>query len=429
MKEFAGKILIIVQNLPVPFDRRVWLESKTLTENGYQVSVISPKSKEYSKSYEIIDHISIYRYRMPFDADGKLSYVAEFIYAWLATAWLSLRVLFREGFDVIQACNPPDTYFLLGLLYRFLGKEFIYDHHDLCPEMFQAKFSKSNAWLHRILLLLEKMSFRAAKIVISTNESYREIAVRRGKKKPQDVYVVRTGPDMKNLTVRVPDLSLKKGRRYLACYLGEMCPQDGVDYLLRSIHHLVHHYRRQDVLFTLIGGGPAIPKLKELCSAMGLHDQVIFTGRLPDDQVYRYLSTADVCVDPDPWSEWANRSTMNKVLEYMAFGRPIVAFDLLETRNTALRAALYAKPNDVALFSEKINFLLNNPALRKEMGDFGRRRIICELSWEYSAPRLMAAYRRAFNQPEIATALEPLDEEPLFSRPMERKLKHITMHF
>ena len=431
MKEYAGKILIIVQNLPVPFDRRVWLESKTLTAHGYKVSVISPKSSEYAKSREVIDDIAIYRYRIPFDAEGKLSYVAEFLYAWLATAWLSLRVLVREGFDVIQACNPPDTYFLLGLIYRLFGKVFVYDHHDLSPEMFQAKFSRRHRRLYRMLLALERMTFRTAKIVISTNDSYREVAIRRGGKKPQDVYVVRTGPDMKNLILRVPDAALKQGRRYLVCYLGEMCPQDGVDYLLRAIHHLSHHYRRQDVFFTLIGGGPAVPKLKELCTAMHLDDRVLFTGRLPDDQVCRYLSTADVCVDPDPWSEWADQSTMNKILEYMAFAKPIVAFDLKEARNTAQRAALFAKPNDVTMFSEKVNFLLNSPALRKEMGAFGRKRIIRELSWEYSIANLLAAYDRVFDKqaaPAVQPAIQPVVEDKRFIRPAEIELKHAPLH-
>jgi glycosyltransferase involved in cell wall biosynthesis len=398
MKEYAGKILIIVQNLPVPLDRRVWLESRTLSSNGYKVSVISPKSKEYSQSREVIDGIAIYRYAIPFDAESKLGYVMEFIYAWLMTAFLSVRVLFREGFDVIQACNPPDTYFLLGLLYKALGKKFVFDHHDLSPEMFVAKFSRRGHWLHKALLTLERLTYATARVIITTNDSYRDVALRRGRKQTDDVFVVRTGPDMRNLVLRAPDLNLKEGRRFMVCYLGEMCPQDGVDYLLRAIHHLVHHYRRQDTLFTLVGGGPAVPKLKELCTAMGLDRYVRFTGRLPDQDVCRYLSTADVCVDPDPWSEWADQSTMNKILEYMAFARSIVSFDLKEARNTAQRASLYAKPNDVCTFAEKVNFLLNNPALRKEMGDYGRRRVINQLSWEHSVPNLLAAYDRVFRR-------------------------------
>jgi glycosyltransferase involved in cell wall biosynthesis len=403
MKEYAGKILIIVQNLPVPLDRRVWLESRTLTDNGYRVSVISPKSKEYSNSCEMIDGVAIYRYAIPFDAESKLGYFMEFVYAWLMTAFLSARVLFREGFDVIQACNPPDTYFLLGLFYKLLGKKFVFDHHDLSPEMFVAKFSHRGHWLHKGLLKLERLTYATARVVITTNDSYREVALRRGRKHTANVFVVRTGPDMRNLVLRAPDLSLKEGRRYLVCYLGEMCPQDGVDYLLRAIHHLVHHYRRQDTLFTLVGGGPHVPKLKELCTAMGLDKYVRFAGRLPDQDVCRYLSTADVCVDPDPWSEWADQSTMNKILEYMAFARPIVSFDLKEARNTAQRASLYAKPNDVCMFAEKVNFLLNNPALRKEMGDFGRRRVITQLSWEHSVPNLLAAYDRVFKREVIRT--------------------------
>ena len=419
MKAYAGKVLMIVQNLPVPFDRRVWLEARTLTDNGYKVSVICPKSKEYSKSYEKIENIAIYRYKMPVNAEGVLSYFMEFAYAWLATALLSLKVLFREGFDVIQACNPPDTYFLLGLIYKLFGKEYIFDHHDLSPEMFMAKYNDKKNFLYKALLILEKLTIRTAKVVLVTNKSYKKTAVERGGKNPDDVFVLRTGPDLNRLHIVSTSDELKRGKKYLVCYLGEMCPQDGVDYLLHSVDHLLHTFRRDDVAVTLIGGGPAMQQLKEMSENMGLDDVVEFTGRISDAELCRYLSTADVCVDPDPYSEWANHSTMNKILEYMTFGKPIVSYDLVETYNSAKKAAVYAKPNDTIEFAEKINMLLNDKFRREQMGRYGRVRILEKLAWKHTHKSLLEAYDKVFagTKPVVAEAKR---------KPASRKL--LTFH-
>jgi len=407
MKESAGRVLIIVQNLPVPLDRRVWLEAQTLCEHGYTVSVICPKSKEYRQSRQELDGVAIYRYRMPFESHAPVTYFFEFLYAWIATALLSLTVWWQRGFDVIHACNPPDTFFLLAWLYRPFGKKFLFDHHDLSPEMFLAKFKERKGWLYRGLLLLEKLTLKTAEVVLSTNESYREVALHRGRKAPDQVFVVRTGPDLERLKPVAPSPELKRDYSHLVCYLGEMCSQDGVDYLLRAAHYLVHQLRRRDVGFALIGGGPAVPALKEMCHDMGLDGQVWFTGRLSDAEVCRYLSTADVCVDPDPWSEWANNSTMNKVLEYMTFARPIVSFDLKEIRNSARRAAVYVRPNDVRKFGEKISELLDDPDTCRQMGELGRSRILYELSWSHTSPPLLVAYARIFNrQTEAANEAE-----------------------
>ncbi len=396
MKDCSGKILIIVQNLPVPFDRRVWLEAQSLRDHGYQVAVICPKSQEYPESHVVIDGISIYRYRIPLEARGFLGYVFEFVYAWLMTAFLSVRVLFREGFDVIQACNPPDTYFLLGALYKLFGKMFVFDHHDLSPEMFMAKYEKTNGLLYQGLIYLEKLTMRTAKVVFAMNESHKEIALKRGKKRPEEVVIVRTGPDLNRLKLVPAEKSLKKGRKYLVCYLGEMCPQDGVDYLLTSAKYLNEELGRRDTHFVIMGGGPEMPKLKVLSEQMGLAEYVEFTGRIPDDLLCRYLSTADVCVDPDPWSEWANRSTMNKIMEYMTFGKPIVAFDLKESRNSAQQAAVYAKIDDVKDFALKIAELLDDPERRKVMGRFGIQRVQEELAWQHTHKALLAAYEGVF---------------------------------
>ena len=396
MKGYAGKLLIIVQNLPVPFDRRVWLEAKTLRDHGLKVSVISPKSKEHFKSHEVIDDIAVYRYTMPIEADGVLGYLFEFAYAWLMTALLSIKVWVREGFDVIQACNPPDTYWLLGLFYRPFGKKFVFDHHDLSPEMFEVKYNGRRKFLKRILLWLERMTFKTAKIVMSTNDSYKKIAVTRGHKNAQDVYVVRTGPDLTRLQVRAPEPELKCGKPNLVCYLGEMCPQDGVDLLLESIDYFVNDLGRTDAQFVLIGGGPAMPHMKQLAESMNLGDSVKFTGRVSDDDLCRYLSTADVCVDPDPWSIWSNHSTMNKMLEYMTFGKPIVAFELDEHKNSAGKAAVYVRPNSTRAFAQAVADLLDDPQQRQLMGQYGSARIRGRLSWAHTQKALLAAYYRLF---------------------------------
>jgi glycosyltransferase involved in cell wall biosynthesis len=409
MKKYAGKILIIVQNLPIPFIRRVWLEAQTLRDNGYKVSVICPKSQEYPKSYEVIDEIAIYRYKIPFLSEGVLSYFFEFTYSFLVTAFLSLKVLLREGFDVIQSCNPPDTCFLFASFYRMFGKQFVFDHHDLSPEMFLAKYNRKDGFLYRGLLFLERLTMQTARVVISTNESYRTIAITRGRKQPEDVFALRTGPDFTNLKIQPREDELKCGRQYLICYLGEMCPQDGIDYLLHSADYLVNHLRRKDVLFVLMGGGPSMKKFKMMSEEMGLSDYVKFTGRIPDFDVCRYLSTADVCVDPDPWSEWADNSTMNKIMEYMTFGKPIVAFDLKEGRVSAQDAAVYVEPNDFKSFAIEINKLLQNPVTRRIMGESGLRRVREKLAWRHTHRPLLEAYDKIFNN-NLAQLQEMFDD-------------------
>jgi glycosyltransferase involved in cell wall biosynthesis len=390
------RVLIIVQNLPVPLDRRVWLEATTLARAGYRVTVICPKGRggQYGASHETIEDIEVFRYPAPPEADGVAGYMVEFAYCWLMTAMLSVRAALARGFDVMHACNPPETYFALALMYRPLGKKFLFDHHDLSPEMYLAKGGKRDGLLHRTLLLLERLTFRAADIVIATNESHKEIAIQRGGVDPERVYVVRSGPDLDRLRPVAPEPMLRDGCRYLVCYLGEMCPQDGVDLLLEAARTLVVEMGRRDTKFVIIGGGPALETLRRLKSSLGLDDRVVFTGRISDQDLCRYLSVADVCVDPDPYTEWSNQSTMNKIVEYMAFGRPIVAFNLKENRFSAAEAAVYATPNDVREFASLIAMLLDDESTRGEMGRIGRQRVEDELSWEHSRPRLLAAYAR-----------------------------------
>ncbi len=401
-----GKILIIVQNLPVPLDRRVWLEATTLKTAGYQVSVICPKGKhgEFQAGHEALDDVHIFRYSAPPEASGVLGYLVEFAYCWLMTAFLSLRVWLTRGFDVIHACNPPETYFLLAWFYKLLGKKFIFDHHDLSPEMYVAKGGNKGGVLYRLLLSLEWLTFKTAHLVLTTNESHKRIAIQRGGVPSERIFIVRSGPDLERLHVLPPEPELKQGRPYLGCYLGEMCPQDGVDYLLYAIKYLVEEIGHKDTTFVLMGGGPAVSDLRQLSHDLGLDDWVTLTGRVSDKDLCRYLSTADICFDPDPYTEWADQSTMNKIMEYMAFGKPIVAFDLREGRFSAQDAAVYAKPNDIQEFARLVDELLNDEPRRQTMGRFGRHRVENALSWQYSVPVLLRAYARLFD-PETVDPL------------------------
>ena len=295
----------------------------------------------------------------------------------------------------MHACNPPDTYWVLGRIYGLLGKRFLFDHHDLSPEMYCAKGGKPGGFLYRALLWLEKQTFKTADVLITTNQSHREIAMERGGVAPSRAWIVRSGPDPERLRWVDPEPGLKRGRPFLVCYLGEMCSQDGVDQLLDIAAITRRDLGRRDITFVLMGGGPELEKLRARKSQMGLGDFVVLTGRVSDADLCRYLSTADVCVDPTPWSEWSDRSTMNKIVEYMAFGKPVVAFDLKEHRFSAERAALYVRPDDVEGFAKQIVKLLNDPAKRENMGGIGEVRIREELSWDHSKAPLLAAYSKA----------------------------------
>jgi glycosyltransferase involved in cell wall biosynthesis len=392
----VGKVLIIVQNLPLPFDRRVWLEAKTLKEAGYEVAIISPKGKhgKFQENYIELEAIHLYRYPAPPEANGLLGYVIEFVYCWFMTAVLSLKVLQQHGFNIIHACNPPETFFLLAWFYKLFGKKFIFDHHDLSPEMYVAKGGKKGGLLYRGLVFLERLTFKTANVVITTNQSHKVVAQRRGGVGAENIFIVRTGPDFERLQVLKPEPALKDGFSYLACYLGEMCEQDGVEYILDVAHTLHNKLNRHDIKFVMMGGGPALDKLKQKNISMGLESFVEFLGRVTDHDLCRYLSTADICLDPDPYTEWADQSTMNKIMEYMTFAKPTVAFDLTENRYSAQEAAVYVKPNDTQEFATMINQLLNDEETRLQMGTFGQERVRRELAWDYSKPALLAAYAK-----------------------------------
>jgi glycosyltransferase involved in cell wall biosynthesis len=385
------RVLIIVENLPCPFDRRVMQEARTLTAAGYSVSIISPKARGYEKSFERIDGIDIHRHPLPREADGALGYLLEYGVALFWEAWLSLKILFGRGFDVIHACNPPDTIFLIGGFYKLFGKKFVFDHHDINPELYEAKFGK-RGFGYKLLTALERLTFRTADMVISTNESYRKIALTRGGVKEKDVFVVRSGPDLTRMKQVAPNPALKKGRKYLVGYVGVMGKQEGIDLLLQAVQLIVKHLGRTDIQFGLVGGGTELPAMRELAKKLDIDDYVTFTGRVPDAELLEMLNTADICVNPDRANDMNDRSTMNKVMEYMALGKPLVQFDLTEGRVSAGEASWYARQNDVADLAQKMVSLLEDENARIHMGAVGRERIEHVLSWQHEAPRLLAAY-------------------------------------
>lgn len=398
-----NRVLIIVENLPCPFDRRVWQEARTLRAHGYTVSIICPKGPGCERSYEVIDDIAIYRHPQPFEASGALGYLAEYAWALLAEFALSLKVaLFGRGFDIVQACNPPDTIFLIGGFYKLFGKKFLFDHHDINPELYIAKFGRRD-FFYKLLLALERWTFKTADVCIATNDSYKRIAIERGGVPPSKVFVVRSGPDLSRLKILPPRPELKRGRRYLVGYVGVMGRQEGIDGLLTAIHHIVHTVGRRDIHFGLVGGGTSLPEAQALAKELAVDDYVTFTGRVPDADLLAMLNTADVCVNPDVANDMNDKSTMNKIMEYMALGKPIVQYDLTEGRVSAQDASLYALRNDPIDLASKMLTLLDDEPLRRRMGAIGRERVRNVLAWEHEAPRLLAAYDSL--QPEPAEKL------------------------
>ena len=396
----TSRVLIIVQNLPVPFDRRVWLECQALVAAGYQVSVVCPKGKGDSP-YEVIDTVELYKYRPYAPGGSKVSFVAEYAYSFVATAWLTLKGRRKGRFTVIQACNPPDIFWPIAKVLRWLdGTKFVFDHHDLCPELFQSRFENGPQLPYRGLLALERATHRSADHVISTNDSYRNIAIHRSGKRPEDVTVVRTGPDPDKLQRGEPDPELRRGRRFLAAYIGVMGPQDGVDIVVNAANVVVHEMGREDIAFTLIGKGDCFDELVALRDKLKLNGHVEFTGRAPDDVVKKIMSSADVGLSPDPKNPLNDLSTMNKTMEYMAFELPVVAFDLRETRVSAGDAAVYVAPTgspkqDIRDYAQAIVDLLDAGADdRQQMGKLGRVRVEAELAWPHSARAYLDVYRR-----------------------------------
>ncbi len=390
-----GRVLHLSENLTLPFDRRVWMELNALRSAGYEVSAICPMGDGGTEPYEVLNGIHIWRYPAPPLTTGFVSYVWEFLYCWLMTAWLTLRVSGQRGFDVIHTANPPDTFWAIAMFFKPFGVKFVFDHHDLCPELYLSRFGPAGAGSlpHRALQWLERMQFRTADMVISTNESYRQVALTRGGKREDRVFVVRSGPSRQRFgVVREAEPALKRGKRYLVAYLGVMAPQDGVDHLVRAAKVLVKDRGRDDVAFTYVGAGDSFDDLRAMVRELGLEGCSEFTGRVPDADVERVLATADVCVSPDPKNPLNDVSTMNKVLEYMACAKPVVCYDLREHRFSAGDGALYAEADVVEDLAAKIEQLLDDAPLRATMGAYNRERFLSRMAWEYNAGTLLEAY-------------------------------------
>lgn len=390
------RILIIVENLPVPFDTRVWQEATTLATNGYTVSVICPTGKGFDKEYEYLQGVHIYRHKLPKEGNGAVGYVREYFSALWAEYTLAKRVWKEHGFHCIHGCNPPDDIWMVARMFKGKGVEYIFDHHDICPELFEAKFGHTKGLLYKSQLWLERQTYRHSKFAFVTNESYRKIAIERGGMKPEDVIVLRSSPKLERLRIVPAKPEIKRGRKYMVGYLGVIGQQEGIEYLLEAARYIKEDLKRDDIFWGIVGGGPHLDQLRKQATKMELDDIVEFTGRVPDAQLLDYLNTADVCVNSDEYNAMNDKSTMNKILEYMALGKPIVQFDLTEGRYSAQEGSLYAKHNDAKDMAEKIVYLLDHPEERKRMGKFGRNRVVNELSWEHTSKALLEGYDKYF---------------------------------
>ncbi len=400
-------VLIIVENLTMPLDRRVWQEAQTLRDAGYTISIVCPKGGQYTKPYELLDGIHVFRHPLPFEADGALGYALE--YSW-ALAWefaLSVKAYFNVGFDVVQACNPPDLLFLIAGFWKYLfGKPFIFDHHDINPELYEAKFN-SRGPLHSLLLQLERLTFKTADVSIATNETFKQIAVDRGGMDPDRVFVVRSIPDVSRFKRIEPDLSLKNGRKHLVGYVGIMGAQDGVDLLVQAMAELVVGRGRTDVQCAIVGSGTELPSLEKLSRHLGIEDYVTFTGFRSGQPLLASLSAFDSGVIPDPKNTYNDKISMNKVFEYMSLGIPFVQFDLIEGRNIAGEASLYAANNSPIDLAEKIATLVDDDSLRTELAAVGQTRAKALLRWETERGRLLGAYRLALAGTQPSTNSVP----------------------
>jgi glycosyltransferase involved in cell wall biosynthesis len=391
---FKGKhILIIVENLPVPFDRRVWAEANTLTEHGAKVSVICPKMKGYTKSFETINGIDVYRHPLYIEAKGVWGYLLEYSMALFWEFILAWKIFLRKRFHVIHGCNPPDLIFLVALTFKLFGVKYIFDHHDINPELYFAKYGRQD-FFYRFLLRLERLTFATADYSIATNESYRQIAIQRGKMPPEKISVIRSGPKLDRLKVMPGNMKYKKGRNYMVGYVGVIGAQEGLDLLLDSIQQIV--YKRCDVQFAIVGGGTELEKIKQMTSRMGLQEYIDYYGRVDDDTMVDILNTADVCVNPDRPTAMNNLSTMNKIMEYMALKKPIVQYDLKEGRFSAEHASLYACNTSTTDFADKIVWLLDHPEECISRGEYGYHKVINELSWDYESRKLVSFFSKVF---------------------------------
>lgn len=393
----SRKVLIIVENLPVPFDTRVWQEATTLVKNGYTVSVICPKGKGFVEEYEHLEGVHIYRHDLPEEGNGFVGYVKEYSTALREEIRLAKLIYKKHGFDVIHGCNPPDNIYMVARKFRKYGVKYVFDHHDICPELYEAKFGKKTGLLYQSQIWLERQTYKNCEYAFVTNHSYKKIAIERGGMEPEKVFVLRSGPKLERLKIQAPKPEIKRGRKFMVGYLGVIGQQEGVEYLLEAAKYVKEQLKRDDIFWGIVGGGPHLEELRRQCSAMGLDDIVEFTGRVSDQVLLDYLNTADVCVNCDKYNEMNDKSTMNKVLEYMALKKPQVQFDLTEGRYSAQEASLYAERNNAIDMADKIVSLLDDPEKRAQMAEYGYNRIINELNWEHTSKALIDGYDTIFS--------------------------------
>ncbi len=400
MKAKTCSVLMLIENAPFPFDRRMKHLSQALQSAGYKVSVICPKGEErFRTSFELLDGVKVYRYPVLFDARGKLGYVLEYVWALFCLGALSLVVWISDGIDIIHCANPHDIMFLLARPFKLLGKKFVYDQHDLCPELYESKFGRRDR-VYRALRFFERQSYRAADLVLSTNQSSRDIARERGGITDDRAAIVRNGVDINRFCRKIPRPELKRQFRYMAVYLGVMGKQDGVERIVQAAHHIVHTFGRHDVLFVMIGNGECWDELHRLCEELEVTDVVQFLGFVYSDKILLdYLSTADVCMAPDPPDRLNHLSTLTKIMEYMACQQPIVSFDLLETRRSAGEAAVYVESDDTKMFASAVLELLEDEPRRRRMGQSGLERSIHVVGLDRSRKALLEAYSRLVKPP------------------------------
>jgi glycosyltransferase involved in cell wall biosynthesis len=391
---FPPAVCIIVENEAVPRDWRAWQIARALTQAGYRVSVICPKDSDHVSSRETREGIEIYRHAV-WTASRHVGYVLEYTSALVAEFWLAWRVFVKTRFSVLHVCNPPDTTFLVALPFKLLGVRFVFDHHDLSPELYDSKFWRRGLF-YRIVCLAERLSFRFANLSLATNESYREVAITRGNMNPDRVVVVQTCADLADMESAEQRPELKSGKRHMVLYVGIMEPQDGLRLLLESIKHLINEKHRQDTHFVLVGTGSELPYLRKMSTQWGLDDFIEFTGFIPHEKVGFFMATADVGLAPDPLNPLNDKSTMIKILEYMAYSLPVVLYDLKEGRRTAGEAALYARPDDPVDFAEQVEKLLDSQSLRQRLGAIGRKRTEQGLNWKAQSAKLVQAYATLF---------------------------------
>lgn len=389
----ARSCVIVVENLPVPFDRRVWQEARALRAAGWKVTVICPLTDKYPLKRETIDDIEIYRHPLPFEARGAAGFLIEYAAALFHEARLLITVARNEGFDVIQVCNPPDLLFLVAAPFKLFGKKLVFDHHDVSPELFAAKFNKKG-FLHTALLAVEKMTFKAADLVISANDTFRDIAIARGGKKPEDVVAVYSVPDRSRLRRVEPDAAVRQGARLLLGYVGIIGDQDGVDHLVRATHILKTRHGVPDIRTVIVGDGPALASVRELATSLGVADMVTFTGYLSGEALLAHLSAFDLGVIPDPVNEYNDKISMNKVFEYSALGIPIVSYDLTETRRLLGEAGNYAKTPDPEGLASTILEILSDPELRARKAALAKSLADAAFSWDREAAKYVSAFNR-----------------------------------